>query len=132
MGQNAGFWIRLGALLLDGLIVGIPGSLIANMIVDGQRAVENMNSFFMLLYQVIVPAVWMGFTIGKRICGIRVQKLDGSFPGIGTMLMRYVVSGLVYAITLGIGVIVSAFMVGLREDKRAIHDFIAGTEVVKV
>ena len=33
-------------------------------------------------------------------------------------------------IPLGIGVIVSAFMVGLREDRRAIHDFVAGTEVV--
>ncbi len=29
----------------------------------------------------------------------------------------------------GIAAIVSAFMVGLREDKRSIHDFVAGTYV---
>jgi uncharacterized RDD family membrane protein YckC len=43
--------------------------------------------------------------------------------------MRYLVAALVYAITLGIGVIVSAFMVGIRKDHRSIHDFIAGTYV---
>jgi uncharacterized RDD family membrane protein YckC len=46
------------------------------------------------------------------------------------MLLRTLVSGIFYALTIGIGAIVSAFMVGIREDKRAIHDFIAGTEVV--
>jgi uncharacterized RDD family membrane protein YckC len=39
------------------------------------------------------------------------------------------VAAIVYGITLGIAVIVSAFMIGLRKDKRAIHDFIAGTYV---
>jgi uncharacterized RDD family membrane protein YckC len=33
---------------------------------------------------------------------------------------------------LGLGLIVSAIMVAAREDKRALHDFIAGTEVVYV
>lgn len=46
------------------------------------------------------------------------------------MLLRVVVAGLLYFITFGIGFIVSVIMVAVREDKRAIHDFIAGTEVV--
>jgi uncharacterized RDD family membrane protein YckC len=29
------------------------------------------------------------------------------------------------------GTTISAFMIGLREDRRAIHDFIAGTEVIE-
>ena len=37
---------------------------------------------------------------------------------------------LLFSKLLGIGYIVSAFMVGFREDRRSIHDFIAGTEVV--
>ena len=53
--------------------------------------------------------------------------MDGKKLGIGTMLMRYLVAALVYAITLGIGFIVSAFMVGIRKDHRSIHDFIAVT-----
>lgn len=45
------------------------------------------------------------------------------------MVKRDLIAGLLYGLTLGIGVIVSAFMVGLREDKRALHDFIGGTYV---
>ncbi len=45
------------------------------------------------------------------------------------MILRVLLGGLIYGVTFGIGVIVSAFMVGMREDKRSIHDFVAGTYV---
>lgn len=61
--------------------------------------------------------------------GVRIAKVNGGKLGIGAMLLRTIVAGLVYVLTLGIGLIISAFMVGLRDDKRAIHDFIAGTYV---
>ena len=57
--------------------------------------------------------------------------MDGSKVGYGVMLLRVIVGGIIYVVTLGIALIVSAFMVGIREDKRAIHDFIAGTYVTK-
>ncbi len=126
--MNAGFWIRLGASLLDGIIIGLPLYILSSVLFgDGNSRVSDAVA---LLYGLLVPVFWQGFTIGKRICGIRIQKLDGAPPTIVTMLLRTVVSGLIYGLTFGIGSIVSAFMVGLREDKRAIHDFIAGTEVV--
>lgn len=128
--MNAGFWIRLGASLLDGLIVGVPLFIISLLITGGLDGREYFTDIISFLYTLLLPVFWNGYTIGKRICGIQIRKLDGSSPGIGTMLLRNVVGGLVYSLTLGIGVIISAFMVGLREDKRAIHDFIAGTEVV--
>ncbi|HET7578064.1 MAG TPA: RDD family protein [Bacillales bacterium] len=125
----AGFWVRLGALILDGLIVGIPFMVlgaITGWAEGNQSLVSNTAS---TLYSIILPIIWSGYTIGKRICGIRIVKMDGSTPGIGAMLMRVIVAGIIDVITLGIAVIVSAFMVGLRKDKRAIHDFIAGTYV---
>lgn len=45
------------------------------------------------------------------------------------MLLRMIVAAIIYGVTLGIAAIVSAFMVGIREDKRSIHDLIAGTYV---
>ncbi|MGZ7440814.1 RDD family protein [Paenibacillus sp. TH7-28] len=126
----AGFWIRLGALLLDGVIVGIPLGIISFIITGGanQEYITNILSF---LYSLLLPVFWGGYTIGKRICGIKIRKVsDHSSPGLGTMLLRNVVAGLIYGLTFGICTIISAFMVGLREDKRSIHDFIAGTEVV--
>lgn len=51
-------------------------------------------------------------------------------PTFLNMLLRDVVSGLVYAFTFGIALIVSICMVCMREDKRSLHDLIAGTEVI--
>lgn len=128
--MNAGFWIRLGASILDGIIVGIPLLILSLLITGGGEGRDYFTDAISFLYSLLLPVFWSGYTIGKRLCSVQIRKLDGSAPGIGTMLLRNVVGGLVYAVTLGIGAIVSAFMVGLREDKRAIHDFIAGTEVV--
>ncbi|MGF7048640.1 putative RDD family membrane protein YckC [Paenibacillus sp. DS2015] len=132
MEQNAGFWIRLGSMLLDGVIVGIATAVFLGITLGDGDAKENVTKLISFLYSLTLPIFWNGCTIGKRICGIRIRKIvDLSPPSIGTMLLRNVVAGIVYGLTFGIGVIVSVFMVALREDKRALHDFIAGTEVVR-
>ncbi|MCM3628011.1 RDD family protein [Paenibacillus glycanilyticus] len=124
---RAGFWRRFGAAILDGLIIGIPLAIISLILFGkGDSLFTNIVSF---LYSLLIPIVWNGYTIGKKICGIRIKRVDGMPIGIGTMLLRQLVGGLIYGFSFGIALIVSAFMVGLREDKRAIHDFIAGTFV---
>jgi len=125
----AGFWIRFGATLLDAIIIGIPLALISYLITGGIGE-EYITDILSFLYALLTPVFWNGYTIGKRICRIRIAKIDGGPPSLGTMLLRNVVANLVYVLTLGIGVIVSAVMVAAREDKRSIHDFIAGTEVI--
>ncbi|UPK41095.1 RDD family protein [Paenibacillus pabuli] len=128
---NAGFWIRLGASILDAIIIALPLMVIAGLITGNFDSDEPIAKILSALYSILLPVFWYGRTIGKRICGIRIRKYDTHQPpGIGTMLMRVVVAGLVYGITFGIGFIISVIMVAVREDKRAIHDFIAGTEVV--
>ncbi|PZD93194.1 RDD family protein [Paenibacillus sambharensis] len=129
--EPAGFWIRLGATLLDGLIIGLPLALLGMMITGMPSEDEHLSDFLSFLYGLLTPILWGGYTVGKRICGIRITKTDGDPPGLGTMLMRNIVAGIVYGLTLGIGIIVSAIMVGVREDKRSLHDFIAGTEVIR-
>lgn len=129
--REAGFWIRLGASILDGIIVSIPLAIIVGVLTGNFDNDEPLAKLLSGLYSILLPVFWYGRTIGKRICGIRIRKYDTHEPpGIGTMLMRVVVAGLVYGITFGIGFIASLIMVAVREDKRAIHDFIAGTEVV--
>lgn len=123
-----GFWKRFLANILDAIIIGVPLAIINN-IINGDTQGETFTSIIEILYSIIVPVLWSGYTIGKRIAGIRIVKVNGEKLGYGAMLLRALVGGLVYIVTLGIGLIVSAFMVGLRKDKRAIHDFIAGTYV---
>ena len=126
----AGFWIRLVANIVDGIILFIGLGFIS-LIIYGQFYVDSYTIIDLLnpLYYIILPVIWYGYTLGKRALGIRIVRVDEEKVGIGTMLLRDVVGGIVYIITLGIGLIVSAFMIGLREDKRSIHDFIAGTYV---
>ncbi|MGM0887533.1 MAG: RDD family protein [Bacillota bacterium] len=128
MSDSVGFWKRLFAGVLDGIIVSAPLAIFFGVI-TGDWENENFSTLFNFLYMVIVPILWYGYTVGKRIMGIRIVRMDGKKLGIGTMLLRCLVAALVYAITLGIGFIISAFMVGIRKDHRSIHDFIAGTYV---
>ena len=128
--MGAGFWVRFGALLLDSILIGILVAMVSFLITGGSDD-ENVKSILRFLYSLLLPIFWGGYTVGKRLCGIKIRKVDDQTPpGLGTMLLRNIFAGLIYALTLGIGLIISAFMVGTREDRRAIHDFIAGTEVV--
>ncbi|AXN41268.1 RDD family protein [Peribacillus butanolivorans] len=128
MSNSVGFWKRFLAEVLDSIIIGIPLAVIFGLI-TGQWEDDNISTFVVFLYTMFVPIFWYGYTVGKRMMGIRIVRVDGKKISIGTMLLRCLVAGIVYGITLGIGFIVSAFMVGLRKDHRAIHDFIAGTYV---
>ena len=131
MSEPAGFRIRLVALLLDALIVAVPLTAIT-LWMDNSRAAELATDAIAFLYGLLTPIFWNGYTISKRICNIRiVSAYDGEPPNLWTMLLRNLVSGIVYGITLGLAVIASAVMVAVREDKRSLHDFIAGTEVVR-
>ncbi len=126
--HTAGFWVRFGANLIDGIFLFFVLGIISSVLY-GQFYIEQFTVIDILnsLYYLLLPVFWYGYTIGKKAVGIRIARVDGEKVGIGTMLLRDIVAGLVYALTLGIGIIVSAFMVGLREDNRSIHDFIAGT-----
>lgn len=128
MTNPAGFWVRLLASVMDTLIISIPLAIIA-YILTGNWENENLSGTISTIYSIVIPIVWYGYTVGKRIMKIRIVKVDGSKLGIGAMLMRVLVAGLIYIVTLGIAAIVSAFMVGLRQDKRSLHDLIAGTYV---
>ena len=132
MERRSGFWIRLGAILIDGLFMaGVVYFLILIFSLDTQSAaVQAGESALMVLYFVLVPVLWFGHTLGKWALGIRIVRDDGSEVNFMTMVIRELLVGLLYAVTLGIGVIVSAFMIGLREDKKSIHDLIAKTKVI--
>ncbi|MCK0472704.1 RDD family protein [Halalkalibacter sp. APA_J-10(15)] len=150
MAQNpAGFWIRVGASILDGiflnivffvifLLIPLPGAdvVIFNLediiiYTQEQSLQDTILGIGNLAYMLVLPVVWFGFTVGKRICGVRIVKLDGSKLGIGAMILRTVVAGVLYVVSIGLLFIISGLMVAFRQDKRSIHDFIAGTYVTR-
>jgi uncharacterized RDD family membrane protein YckC len=135
--RPAGFWIRALAALVDfGLfaLVQLSFGLIGAKLLGPDA--ESAASFrplvvlftvgFVAAYTTVLHAL-AGQTIGKMLVGIRVVAGDGAPPPVGTTLLRflaYFVSGA--PLTLGF------VMAGLRHDKRALHDLIAGTRVERL
>jgi len=75
-----------------------------------------------------------GQTIGKKLLGIRIVGVDGSSLPLGRLLaLRYVPQWLVSALPYigGLLCLVNVLFI-FGEERRCIHDRIAGTKVVKV
>ncbi len=127
----AGFQTRFLANILDLIILFLVKGIIFQLLygVFYETEMNHPMDYLGFIYGLILPVVWYGYTLGKRMVGNRIVRMDGRKVGIGTMILRNIVGGTFYMITLGLGLIISAFMVGIREDKRAIHDFIAQTYV---
>jgi uncharacterized RDD family membrane protein YckC len=132
--EYAGFWIRAGALAIDLFVLSIFALTIATIFrrspaeaMTPSAAGAILQALVLLLY---MPALWasrMQATVGQRICRLRlVDGPTGSRVSLGRGFLRLggmFISGLL----LGIGFFMAAF----TERKRALHDMIADTCIVK-
>ena len=123
--EYAGFWLRLGAGVIDLLILGSVSGIIAYffpaLIVWMTSGVVISIVYWLGFW------VWRGQTPGKMAVGVKVIRTDSSPVKWQCAICRclgYVVS----AITLFIGFIWVAF----DGRKQGIHDKIADTYVVKL
>lgn len=126
--RRGGFWLRLAAGIVDGILLGVfCSALTFGMDKGTASATETVVN---LLYATFLPLIWGGYTVGKRLLSIRICRTDSLPLSLGTMLLREVFGKMLLAlISFGITLVISAFMIALREDKRAIHDLISGTYV---
>jgi uncharacterized RDD family membrane protein YckC len=77
-------------------------------------------------YTTVLHAGVGGQTLGKMLVGVSVVDVDGSALSGGAALLRFV--GYFASLgTVGLGFV----MAGLRRDKRALHDLLAGSRVVR-
>ncbi len=127
--KPAGFWVRLVALITDAIILSVCLITFSFMLGFNDDQTQLFSTLVEVAYSVLLPLTWVGYTIGKRLLGIRIVKLNGENVGLGNMLLREIVGRMIYVFTFGIGIIISIFLVAFREDKRALHDLIAGTYV---
>ncbi len=96
-------------------------------------AVSGLLMLAMFVYTLILLAT-RGQTIGKKLLAIRIVTFpDGANPGgVKTILLRVFVNGLIGAVPFlgSIYTLVDICFI-FREDRRCIHDLIAGTQVVQ-
>ncbi len=136
----AGFWIRAGAKIIDGIILlvvrmllgGVLGALMGAVMGSSQQSLTIIK-VIAALGGVVLNAAYViyflgkfGATPGKMACGLKVIRPDGSPLTYGRACGRFFgewLSGL----ALGIGYLMVAF----DEQKRALHDRICDTRVIK-
>ncbi len=133
--EYAGFWIRFGAKFVDGIILNLMGlvvNLLGGIVLKGVNS--NLAPLLILPFTLALNAAYntyfigkFGATPGKMAAKIRVVNADGSNVSYGKAFGRYFAE-ILSALTLMIGYIMAAFDV----EKRALHDRICGTRVIKV
>lgn len=155
-GELAGRGTRLGAILLDVLILGVAegpaifGGIRA-MAAGGATAMTDRMAVLRAIYlhnpympiTGVLFCIWAvitivfvaryGQSIGKRICGIKVVRTDGSKASFWRIfLLRNLVNGIpsVIPIVSTIYFLVDSLMI-FSESRQCLHDKIASTIVVK-
>lgn len=142
---NAGIGTRFVARLLDAVIIGLPASLV--LAVAGLPAPTiGLGGTEVWMRSAVTGLLWFtyyvafesrtGWTVGKRLLGIRVAETGGDAPGIAASATRnsWILLGLVPwvgGIAMLAAVIAIAVTISSGEDTRGLHDRLAGTFVTR-
>ena len=114
---RAGFWLRMGALLIDVVLVAIVASIVH---ADGHMLVLVLAAYGALMWKL------RGTTIGGIICNLQVVRADGRPLDWSTAIVRGL-GCLLSLVAAGLGF----FWIAFDPEKQGWHDKIAGTLVVR-
>lgn len=157
--RRAGFLVRLIASLIDTIIIAIPLMALVSIISGGnyldisgfEKALDaaqngnsqmafyylnthNQTSFrWELLLEILMAFTvilfwkkWRGATPGKKIMGIEIVDATTFTEITNQQAITRFIGYIISSIPLGIGFLLPIF----REDKKALHDILAGTCVI--
>jgi uncharacterized RDD family membrane protein YckC len=144
--RYAGFWIRVGAKIIDGLVLWLVNTIIfliagfvMAMIFFGSTEEEVFHPgifiFYGLMYilQISFHAAYDTYfvgkyaaTPGKMACGIKIVTADGGKVTYLRAFARHFAEFL-----SGIILFIGYFMVAFDREKRALHDHICNTRVIR-
>jgi uncharacterized RDD family membrane protein YckC len=150
-----GFWIRFGARFIDGLVLGVPVVILAAVFIPNlirartqagnpanapnpALAISFLVTFFLVMllaggcYEILMLK-YRSATLGKTACGLKVMRSDGRRLSWGVCFGRFfmwnvVTSGIPYINS--VLMLVTAIMLGVDDQKRALHDRVCDTRVI--
>jgi uncharacterized RDD family membrane protein YckC len=152
--RYGGFWVRFGARFVDGLVFIVPilifaAVLIPNLIRARGQAGNPASApnpafaafgvtFFLAIFLAggcyeILMLKYRSATLGKMACGLKVIRSDGRSLSWGVCFGRFfmwnvVTSGIPYLNS--VLMLVSSIMLGVDDEKRALHDRVCDTRVI--
>jgi uncharacterized RDD family membrane protein YckC len=140
MQEYGGFWIRVGAYLIDYIILQIATTVVMLVLIGGVSATspsdDAMVGMVAMVYILVLVANWLYHailessswqgTVGKKAVGLVVANYNGERISFLRATGRYFAK-IPSALILFIGF----FMVGWTERKQGLHDMMASTLVFK-
>ncbi len=149
--EIAGFWRRSGAAIVDGLLLAVTAGPIAwalDRLVDplplaaDARGLDRWltlasTDFDLLLgragpFLVMVGlyylfmVFWTGRTLGQRLLAMRIVDRHGAQPGLAVAGLRSIAQ-----VAGALGAALGLLWIAFDSEKRAFHDRVAGTYVVR-
>jgi uncharacterized RDD family membrane protein YckC len=116
--------MRLVAAFIDGIILTVVQTIVG-LLIDDVAAALGINLLISFVYTV---GFWIaeGATPGKMAMGVKIISANGEPLSGGQAIGRYFAQFL-SALLLGIGFL----MIAWTPQKRGLHDYLAGTVVIK-
>lgn len=150
----AGFWLRVVAAIIDGIVLSIPFipfmvAVFSGMMPILMRSPNPQEVIFSLLPRLLflglawIIASWLYWsllessawqaTLGKKALGLYVTDLSGNRASFGRTSGRFCAGRLIGIVPYigGLYFLVDCICAGLTERKQAIHDVIAGCLVLR-
>jgi uncharacterized RDD family membrane protein YckC len=151
----SGWWARVGAQIIDGLIVGAGAAVLVVAImapfsigffagddfgfislVIGLLIAVLCVSVVALLYAPAMMARTNGKTVGRMAVGIRVVRANGQPIDFGFAMLREVVVktllfGIAGSLTGGLANLLDVLWPLWDEENRCLHDFVVDTRVIR-
>ena len=134
---RAPFALRCGALLIDYILLALImvfSTMIARLMGGGARMAGGSAQKVGIVITLVVALLDLGVlagltgkTVGKWTTGLRIERMHGGPPGIPRALLRHFVGYPLSLLPFGLGFLIVTVM----PTGRSLHDFIAGTVVVR-
>ncbi|EMI9085983.1 MULTISPECIES: RDD family protein [Bacillus] len=137
---------RIGASLIDMFLISVMyGAVVAVMTGNYSAIFNRFNISFgdyrydlavvfilMAIYFILVPFIWNGVTLGKKITRIKLISLKSEKLTLQTLIIRFFVLLLPNILLLGIPILCNVYMMLFRKDNCGFQDLITKTKVISL
>lgn len=155
----AGFWRRIGAYLIDSIVLGAAGFAAATPFYDMLASLAGPTRLIglgvgVLYFGLLTSNLGGAASLGMRALGLKVVTLDGRSPGLARALWRaavlqtpIILNGMTLtgvdgplasayfilagALVFGVGLAQVLLLLFNRPARRLVHDVVSGTAVVR-
>lgn len=135
---------RFGASMIDMFLISLSYGIIVAVITGEYSAILSRFGIsfgnyiydlalafsLMALYFIILPLLWNGYTVGKKVTRVKLVSLTSETVTLKILVLRFFVLLIPNILLLGIPLLCNVYMMLFRKDNSGFHDLVAKTRVI--